>query len=229
MANPIRHRSLSELEQLFAAYGERNQLSRKSTFNPSSSGEPMLYMVSKGVVSIYLRQRAGDAFTVHVGFLTPGQIFGKAMLLDGELNNAEIILSPRSNVELRAIPSSLLIRAALQEPKLAEETQAQSRRAVSMVVDKLSGAVFTGLEQRCVQLLQEMSTLPDAISHPAGIQVKISRIEMSNMIRCSRETAGRLLKTLEDKGFCEVRGHRVVVRNSLPKFRAEANRIARVA
>ena len=44
---------------------------------------------------------------------------------------------------------------------------------------------------------------PDAMTHPDGMQIKVSRQELSRLVGCSREMAGRVLKVLEDQGLGE--------------------------
>ena len=42
---------------------------------------------------------------------------------------------------------------------------------------------------------------PDAMTHPQGMQIKVSRQELSRLVGCSREMAGRVLKVLEEQGL----------------------------
>ena len=42
---------------------------------------------------------------------------------------------------------------------------------------------------------------PDAMTHPEGMQIKVSRQELSRLVGCSREMAGRVLKVLEEQGL----------------------------
>ena len=52
---------------------------------------------------------------------------------------------------------------------------------------------------------------PDALTHPDGMQIKISRQEISRIVGCSREMAGRVLKGLEEEGMIDVSGKTIVV------------------
>jgi CRP/FNR family cyclic AMP-dependent transcriptional regulator len=68
---------------------------------------------------------------------------------------------------------------------------------------------------------------PDAMTHPDGMQIKVSRQELSRLVGCSREMAGRVLKVLEDQGLVRASGKTIVVfnaRRELPKPRTEALR-----
>jgi CRP/FNR family cyclic AMP-dependent transcriptional regulator len=63
------------------------------------------------------------------------------------------------------------------------------------------------------------------MTHPEGMQIKVSRQELSRLVGCSREMAGRVLKVLEDQGLVRASGKTIVVfnaRRELPRARATA-------
>jgi CRP/FNR family cyclic AMP-dependent transcriptional regulator len=49
------------------------------------------------------------------------------------------------------------------------------------------------------------------MTHPDGMQIKITRQEIGRIVGCSREMVGRVLKTLEDQGLVRVKGKTMVV------------------
>jgi CRP/FNR family cyclic AMP-dependent transcriptional regulator len=49
------------------------------------------------------------------------------------------------------------------------------------------------------------------MTHPDGMQIKITRQELAKIVGCSREMAGRVLKTLEQDGLVSVAGKTMVV------------------
>jgi CRP/FNR family cyclic AMP-dependent transcriptional regulator len=60
---------------------------------------------------------------------------------------------------------------------------------------------------------------PDAMTHPEGMQIKVSRQELSRLVGCSREMAGRVLKVLEEQGLLRATGKTIVVFNARPKVK----------
>ena len=50
-----------------------------------------------------------------------------------------------------------------------------------------------------------------AMTHPDGMQIKITRQEIGRIVGCSREMVGRVLKTLVDQGLVSVKGKTMVV------------------
>ena len=64
---------------------------------------------------------------------------------------------------------------------------------------------------------------PDAMTHPEGMQIKVSRQELSRLVGCSREMAGRVLKVLEEQGLVSASGKTIVVYNTRPETHAQAS------
>src|SRR5258708_12400707 len=59
----------------------------------------------------------------------------------------------------------------------------------------------------------------DAMTHREGMPSKVSRQELSRLIGCSREMAGRVLKVLEEQGLLRATGKTIVVFNARPKMK----------
>ena len=68
-------------------------------------------------------------------------------------------------------------------------------------------------DRRAVLLRQTDATTPivEAMSHPQGTQIRVSRQELSRLVGCSREMAGRVLKKLQADGLLHARGKTVVL------------------
>jgi len=49
------------------------------------------------------------------------------------------------------------------------------------------------------------------MTHPDGMQIKITRQEIGRIVGCSREMVGRVLKSLEEQGLITARGKTMVV------------------
>jgi CRP/FNR family cyclic AMP-dependent transcriptional regulator len=62
------------------------------------------------------------------------------------------------------------------------------------------------------------------MTHPDGMQIKVSRQELSRLVGCSREMAGRVLKVLEDQGLLKARGKTIVVFGVRPEQTRRADR-----
>jgi CRP/FNR family cyclic AMP-dependent transcriptional regulator len=63
---------------------------------------------------------------------------------------------------------------------------------------------------RIARTLIDLSKEPDAMTHPDDMQIKIIRQEIGRLVNCSREMAGRVLKTLEEQELASVSGKTIV-------------------
>jgi CRP/FNR family cyclic AMP-dependent transcriptional regulator len=59
--------------------------------------------------------------------------------------------------------------------------------------------------------LLDMCKQPDAMTHPDGMQIRITRQELGHIAGCSREMVGRVLKDLEERRLVHARGKTIVV------------------
>ena len=75
----------------------------------------------------------------------------------------------------------------------------------------MSDLAFLDVTGRVARTLLELTKQPDAMTHPDGMQIKITRQEIGRIVGCSREMVGRVLKTLVDQGLVSVKGKTMVV------------------
>ena len=82
---------------------------------------------------------------------------------------------------------------------------------LSRTTQKVSDLAFLDVTGRVARTLLELTKQPDAMTHPDGMQIKITRQEIGRIVGCSREMVGRVLKTLVDQGLVSVKGKTMVV------------------
>ena len=76
---------------------------------------------------------------------------------------------------------------------------------------KVGDLAFLDVTGRVARTLLELCKEPDAMTHPDGMQIKITRQEIGRIVGCSREMVGRVLKDLEEQGLVHVKGKTMVV------------------
>ncbi|MEQ9021684.1 MAG: helix-turn-helix domain-containing protein, partial [Pseudomonadales bacterium] len=76
---------------------------------------------------------------------------------------------------------------------------------------KVGDLAFMDVTGRVAGCLLELCKQPDAMTHPDGMQIKITRQEIGRIVGCSREMVGRVLKELEEQGLIEVHGKTMVI------------------
>ena len=105
--------------------------------------------------------------------------------------------------ELKHIKSDILTAIGLQ---LSQRLLKTTRRVTQLAHMDVSG--------RIARILLDLCREPEAMSHPEGTQLHISRQEIGRMAGCSRETVGRILQQMAEEGMIEVSGMDIVVYHS---------------
>jgi CRP/FNR family cyclic AMP-dependent transcriptional regulator len=88
---------------------------------------------------------------------------------------------------------------------------AQLSRRLLNTSNKVGHLAFLDVTGRIAGTLLDLCKQPDAMTHPDGMQIRITRQEIGRIVGCSREMAGRVLKNLEDQGLIGVKGKTIVV------------------
>ena len=76
---------------------------------------------------------------------------------------------------------------------------------------KLADLTFIGVYGRIHRSFVQFTTLSEAMHHPNGMQIRVTRQELGKLVGCSREMAGRVLKMLEGDRHITVAGKTIVV------------------
>jgi len=87
----------------------------------------------------------------------------------------------------------------------------QMARRLRNTTRKVGDLAFLDVTGRVARTLLDLCKEPDAMTHPDGMQIKITRQEIGRIVGCSREMVGRVLKTLEEQGLVSVKGKTMVV------------------
>ena len=81
-------------------------------------------------------------------------------------------------------------------------------RRTSGTVGRLA---FMDVSGRVARTLRDLCKEPDAMTHPNGMQIRITRQELGRIVGCSREMVGRVLKILEQQSLISAKGKTIVV------------------
>ena len=133
----------------------------------------------------------------------------------------------RSESEIAEMTYPRFRQIASESPGLVFELATQLATRLDRTNRKLGDLAFVDVTGRVAHAIMDLCREPDAMTHPDGMQIKVSRQELSRLVGCSREMAGRVLKVLEDQGLVRASGKTIVVfnaRRELPRPRtAEAS------
>ena len=76
---------------------------------------------------------------------------------------------------------------------------------------KLADLAFIDVYGRIYRSLIQLATLSEPMTHPNGMQIRVTRQKLGKLASCSREMAGRVLKMLEGDDYITVAGKTIVV------------------
>jgi CRP/FNR family cyclic AMP-dependent transcriptional regulator len=87
----------------------------------------------------------------------------------------------------------------------------QMARRLRNTTQKVADLSFLDATGRIASALLNLSNDPSALTHPDGMQIRITRQELGKITNCSREMVGRVLKDLQTQGLIEVSGKTIVI------------------
>ncbi|PIV33733.1 MAG: cAMP-activated global transcriptional regulator CRP [Lysobacterales bacterium CG02_land_8_20_14_3_00_62_12] len=200
------------LEHFLNACHRRRYPSRSAIFMAGDRAD-VLYYVIDGSLSIVADD--DDGRELILAYINKGEFIGELGLYV-ESPRREVQLRTRSSTELAEISHERLLalfEGSLREdcPRILFAIGQQLTRRLLHTSRKVSRLAFLDVTGRISRTLLDLCGEPEALSHPRGTQIRVSRQELSRIVGCSREMAGRVLKQLEEQGKIAVAGKTIVV------------------
>jgi CRP/FNR family transcriptional regulator, cyclic AMP receptor protein len=200
------------IERFLAHCHRRRYPTRTDVFRPGDPAGTLYYIVT-GSVSIITEEEDGQELVL--GYLGPGEFVGELGLFI-ETEQREVALRTRTPCELAEIDYERLYQLmtgtlAVDAPRLVWAIGAQISRRLLNTSRKAGRLAFLDVTDRIVRTLHDLAQEPEAMSHPDGTQIRVSRQEISRLVGCSREMAGRVLKKLQADGKLHARGKTIVL------------------
>jgi CRP/FNR family cyclic AMP-dependent transcriptional regulator len=173
-------------------------------------GDPTgeLFYVVEGSVKVMLEDDAGHEIVL--AYLNAGEFFGELGLFH-EDNRRSALVRARTRCEVAQISYARLRALGDIFPELMFLMNAQLAERLKNMNRKLGNLAFMDVYGRIARALLELCKEPDAITHPDGMMVRVTRQELARIVGCSREMVGRVLKQMEDAHQVVVEGRSVVV------------------
>ena len=200
------------IERFLAHCHRRRYPSRADIFRPGDPAGSMYYVIS-GSLSVLSEEDDGRELVL--SYINAGDFIGETGVFI-TAPQREVLLRARTTCELAEIGYERL--HALFAGPLAEECPrilfaigSQLTRRLLHTNRKASRLAFMDVTNRITSTVLDLCQEPDAMSHPTGTQIRVSRQELARIVGCSREMAGRVLKQLEDQGMLTAAGKTIVV------------------
>ncbi len=170
----------------------------------------ILYYIVDGSVEVMIEDEDGNEMAR--AYLNKGQVFGE-MGLFYEQPTRSAWVRTRTESELAEMTYPRFRQIANESPGLLFELATQLASRLERTNKKLGDLAFVDVTGRIAHAIMDLCNEPDAMTHPDGMQIKVSRQELSRLVGCSREMAGRVLKVLEEQGLLTAKGKTIVVFN----------------
>lgn len=170
--------------------------------------ESLFYIVS-GSVSVFIKDdEHKEMLLTNLG---AGEFLGEISLFEEKVQPRTAWVKTKETCEIAEISYKKFKQIVHLNPDILIYLTAQMARRLRQTSSQVSNLAFLDVAERIAQTLLNLSKQHDAMTHPDGMQIKITRQEIGQMVGCSRETVGRILKMLEDEGLISAHGKTIVV------------------
>ncbi len=173
-------------------------------------GDPStdLYYIVEGSVSVIVEDVKGREIVL--AYLNPGDFFGEIGLFDDQHKRSAFVRA-KTKCEIAKVSYEHLKSLQSIFPVILFNIASQLAIRLRKTSRKVSDLAFTDVQGRVARTLLELCKEPDAMTHPDGMQIKITRQELGRIVGCSREMVGRVLKSLEENHLITASGKTIVV------------------
>ncbi len=207
----------------FLSYCRIRSVSSKTVVIHAGDLPDVLYYIINGSVEVMIEDAEGNEMVL--AYLNKGQFFGE-MGLFHESPTRSAWVRTRNACELAEMTYPRFRQIATESPGLVFELATQLATRLDRTNRKLGDLAFVDVTGRVAHAIMDLCGEPDAMTHPEGMQIKVSRQELSRLVGCSREMAGRVLKVLEEQGLLRATGKTIVVFNARPKMKTRPVTVA---
>ena len=194
--------------QRFLKHGDRKEYRAKSTIIRQGDPSHDLYYVIKGSVTVRLGEQGGKELVL--AYLNPGDFFGEIGLFNEHVNRSALVRA-KTACEVAQISYEKLKSMSTVFPDLLFAISSQLANRLRKMNRKIGDLAFMDVSGRVARSLLDLCKEPDAVTHPDGMQIHITRQELGGIVGCSREMVGRVFKTLEEQHLIDVSGKTIVV------------------
>lgn len=170
-----------------------------------------LYLILEGSVSVMVQDETDAEHMMVVSYLNAGDFFGEMGLFGAPTEVRSAMVVAREHCEVAEITYERFHQIRSLFPDILFAIAQQMGARLRQTTRKLKDLAFVDVSGRVAHTLIDLCKQPDAMTHPDGMQIKITRQELGKIVGCSREMAGRVLKILEEEGLVAVSGKTMVV------------------
>lgn len=192
----------------FLSQCERRRHPAKTTLIHAGDQSDSLFYLVKGTVAVSIEDENGREMIM--AYLDGGDFFGEMGLFD-QVERRSAWVKTRTECEVAEIAYSRFREIANDDPRILYFIGEQMATRLRKTNQKVGDLAFLDVTGRVARTLLDLCKHSDAMSHPDGMQIKITRQEIGQIVGCSREMVGRVLKALEEQNLISVKGKTMVI------------------
>jgi len=191
------------------AHCHRRRYTAKSTIIYQGDRCESLFYIVKGSVTILIED--DDGREMIIAYLNAGDFFGEMGLFEGSEKERSAWVRAKTECEVAELSYTKFRELTQQDPEILYALGSQMADRLRATTRKVGDLAFLDVTGRVARTLLDLCKQPDAMTHPDGMQIKITRQEIGRIVGCSREMVGRVLKSLDAQGLVYVKGKTMVV------------------
>lgn len=192
----------------FLGHCHRRRYPAKSVIIYAGDKPDVLYFVVQGSVSVLIEDEGNE---IVLAYLNAGDFFGEMGLFDTVEPERTAWVRAKTQCEIAEISYAKFRHLAQEDPEILFMLASQMACRLRRTSNNVGRLAFMDVSGRIAGTLLDLCKEPDAVTHPDGMQIRITRQELGRIVGCSREMAGRVLKSLESQGLLTARGKTIVV------------------
>ncbi|MFT6039586.1 MAG: CRP/FNR family cyclic AMP-dependent transcriptional regulator, partial [Candidatus Azotimanducaceae bacterium] len=167
-----------------------------------------IFYITQGSVTVLVEDDTGRE--IIVAYLNVGDFVGE-MAMFGEKGTRTAWVKAKIECEVAELSYAKFSELSRKDSGMLYQLASQLADRLGKTTQKVGDLAFLDVTGRVAHTLLDLCKEPDAMTHPDGMQIKITRQEIGRIVGCSREMVGRVLKTLEEQGLVSVKGKTMVV------------------
>lgn len=188
---------------------------KRPIIRPGDPADRLYYLID-GSATISMEDDQGN--DIILGYTNSGDFIGETGVFMA-LTPRQVTVRSRTTCSVAEVTYERLRALAEHELKdhyaaILTMLAAQLSRRLMQTTRKVGHLAFMDAAGRIANTLFDLCKQPDAMTHPEGMQIKISRTELGRIVGCSREMVGRVLKNMENDGSISAKGKTIVVRGT---------------
>lgn len=174
-------------------------------------GDPAeaLFVVIEGRIKVVVTSEDGDEMLLVT--LDPGDVFGEIAVIDGEPRSASAETLEETKVLM--LTRATFLETLRGSPEMTESLLRSLGAVLRRLTEQTADLVFLDLHGRVAKLLLGMAEKQDPAAEGIELDVHLTQTDLASMVGGSRQSVNQILRSFERRGYLEVHGRKLVLKD----------------